>query len=103
MGEGRGKEGGGSQLLTKSRLVSISHPHHPLPLGGAGGAGRGQGREVRLQQHTRASLQGPFQGRPLGGVRGSGFCSPGHGRGWGALPAPSLSPESDNDDDITQD
>lgn len=114
MGEGREEEGGRSQLLTKSRLVSISHPHHPSPLGGAGGAGRGQGREVRFQQHTRPSLQGPFPGSgPWVGVGSQGSVSLGMGEvgcppcrtarpGLFLLPSHSPFPDSDNDDAISQ-
>lgn len=110
MGEGREKDGAGSQLLTKSRLVSISHPHHPSPLGGVGGQGEGKGERLDFSR-----IPGPpfkDQVRPLDGGGGSGFCS--HGHGWGCppcrtarpglflLPSHSLSPESDNNDDISE-
>ena len=56
-GEGHGRRawvGEGSPLLTKSRLVSISHPHHPFPLDGAGWE-EGEGDTIRLKQ-SKAQL-----------------------------------------------
>lgn len=81
---------GESPLLTKSRLVSISHPHHPSPLGGVGWE-EGKGDEVRFQQHARTlssrtipQVQGPWRGQSFFSFEPMGMG--GGGRISGALP-----------------
>lgn len=57
----RGEGGTGIPLLTKSRLVSISHPHHPSPLDGAG---QEEGDRLDGGSGPGPSPQGPFLGGP---------------------------------------
>ena len=57
----RGEVGMGSPLLTKSRLVSISHPHHPSPLDRVG---REEGDRLDSGSGPGPSPQGPFPGGP---------------------------------------
>lgn len=87
-GEGGGGRGGvGRPLLTKSRLVSISRPHHPSPLDGAGRE-EGKGDKLDVGSVPGPSLQGPFPGaKTPGGVRVSVPLSLGAWVGVGQVPS----------------
>lgn len=101
---------GGSPLLTKSRLVSISHPHHPSPLDGAG---REEDKGDKLDTGgTRIPREGSgfevFEvcGHGAGAGQGPSVPDPPDQRETAAFPAslaPSLSSASDdeNEDDVS--
>lgn len=90
---GKTREGGrgrASLLLTKSRLVSISHPHHPSPLDRVGRE-EGKGDRLDFGSVPGPSLLGPFPGvKTPGGNQGFCLFEPmgKGGVGWGHQGAP---------------